>query len=76
LSSIEQKGKDFAITLFSTDDQGRLMTTDGFVVPEDYLKISHGYAITSHSSQGLTAKFAVVFGTSFAPGGYRHITAN
>jgi hypothetical protein len=41
------------------------VTTDGFVVPEDYLKIAHGYATTSHSSQGLTANFAVVFGASF-----------
>ena len=41
------------------------MTTGGFVVPEDYLKIAHGYATTSHSSQGLTANFAVVFGASF-----------
>jgi len=35
------------------------------VVPEDYLKIAHGYATTSHSSQGVTANFAVVFGASF-----------
>jgi conjugative relaxase-like TrwC/TraI family protein len=48
-----------------TDEQGRLVTTGGFVVPEDYLKIAHGYATTSHSSQGLTANFAVVFGASF-----------
>ena len=41
------------------------MTAGGFVVPEDYLKIAHGYATTSHSSQGLTANFAVVFGASF-----------
>ena len=41
------------------------MTTDGFVVPDDYLKIAHGYATTSHSSQGLTANFAVVFGAAF-----------
>jgi len=52
-------------TLAGTDEQGRLVTTDGFVVPEDYLKIAHGYATTSHSSQGLTANFAVVFGASF-----------
>src|SRR4030081_109658 len=52
-------------TLAETDEQGRLVTTDGFVVPEDYLKIAHGYATTSHSSQGLTANFAVVFGASF-----------
>src|SRR4029077_3344490 len=52
-------------TLAGTDEQGRLVTTDGFVVPEDYLKIAHGYATTSHSSQGLTANFAVVFGMSF-----------
>jgi hypothetical protein len=30
-----------------------------------YLKIAHGYATTSHSSQGLTANFAVVFGAAF-----------
>ena len=52
-------------SLAGTDEQGRLVTTDGFVVPEDYLKIAHGYATTSHSSQGLTANFAVVFGASF-----------
>ena len=52
-------------SLAGTDEQERLVTTDGFVVPEDYLKIAHGYATTSHSSQGLTANFAVVFGASF-----------
>src|SRR5258705_11003781 len=52
-------------SLAGTDEQGRLVTTDGFVVPEDYLKIAHGYATTSHSSQGLTANFAVGFGASF-----------
>jgi ATP-dependent exoDNAse (exonuclease V) alpha subunit len=52
-------------SLAGTDEQGRLVTTGGFVVPEDYLKIAHGYATTSHSSQGLTANFAVVFGASF-----------
>ena len=46
-------------------NKGRLVTAGGFVVPEDYLKIAHGYATTSHSSQGLTANFAVVFGASF-----------
>jgi hypothetical protein len=29
-------------SLAGTDEQGRLVTTDGFVVPEDYLKIAHG----------------------------------
>src|SRR5208283_4426034 len=52
-------------TLAGTDEQGRLVTTDGFVLPEDYLKLAHGYATTSHSSQGLTANFAVVFGAAF-----------
>src|SRR6202521_2190755 len=52
-------------SLAGADEQGRLVTTGGFVVPEDYLKIAHGYATTSHSSQGLTANFAVVFGASF-----------
>ena len=52
-------------SLAGTDEQGRLVTTGGFVVPEDYLKIAHGYATTSHSSQGLTANFAVVFGAAF-----------
>jgi ATP-dependent exoDNAse (exonuclease V) alpha subunit len=52
-------------TLAGTDDQGRLVTTDGFTVPDDYLKIAHGYATTSHSSQGLTTDFAVVFGVAF-----------
>src|SRR6266478_7615792 len=51
--------------LAGTDEQGRLVTTDGFVVPDDYLKIAHGYATTSHSSQGLTANYGVVFGAAF-----------
>src|SRR6202171_4573024 len=51
--------------LAGTDEQGRLVTTGGFVVPEGYLKIAHGYPTTSHSSQGLTANFSVVFGASF-----------
>jgi hypothetical protein len=34
-------------------------------VPDNYLKIANGYATTSHSSQGLTANFAVVFGAAF-----------
>jgi hypothetical protein len=52
-------------TLAETDEEGRLVTTDGFVVPSDYLKITHGYATTSHSSQGLTSNCAVVFGAAF-----------
>jgi hypothetical protein len=52
-------------TLAGTDSRGRLVTTDGFVVPSDYLKIAHGYATTSHSSQGLTSNYAVVFGAAF-----------
>jgi conjugative relaxase-like TrwC/TraI family protein len=52
-------------TLAGQDEKGRLVTTDGFVVPEDYLRIAHGYATTSHTSQGLTANFAVVFGAAF-----------
>ena len=31
-------------TLAGTDGEGRLVTTNGFVVPEHYLKIAHGYA--------------------------------
>ena len=52
-------------TLAGTDSAGRLVTTDGFVVPNDYLKIAHGYATTSHSSQGITSNYAVVFGAAF-----------
>jgi hypothetical protein len=52
-------------TLAGTDGEGRLVTTDGFVVPEHYLKIAHGYATTSHASQGLTTNFGVVFGSGF-----------
>jgi ATP-dependent exoDNAse (exonuclease V) alpha subunit len=52
-------------TLAGTDSDGRLVTTDGFVVPDDYLKVAHGYAATSHSSQGLTSNYAVVFGAVF-----------
>jgi len=52
-------------TLAGTDEVGRLVTTDGFVVPADYLKITHGYATTSYASQGLTAECAVVFGSGF-----------
>src|ERR1700741_711627 len=52
-------------TLGGTDKDGRLVTTDGVIVPKDYLKVTYGYATTSHASQGLTAEYAVVFGSSF-----------
>jgi conjugative relaxase-like TrwC/TraI family protein len=52
-------------TLAGTDAAGRLVTTDGFVVPADYLKITYGYSTTSHTSQGLTAEYAIVFGSGF-----------
>jgi phage/plasmid primase-like uncharacterized protein len=52
-------------TLAGADEAGRLVTSDGFIVPADYLKISFGYATTSHTSQGLTAEYAVVFGSGF-----------
>jgi ATP-dependent exoDNAse (exonuclease V) alpha subunit len=51
--------------LWARMNKGRLVTAGGFVVPEDYLKIAHGYATTGHSSQGLTANLALVFGASF-----------
>jgi len=52
-------------TIIGQDDQGRLLTTDGLTVPNNYLRISHGYATTSHTSQGVTAEKAVVFGERF-----------
>jgi hypothetical protein len=43
-------------SLAGTDEQGRLVTTGGFVVPEDYLKIAHGYATTSHLKPGFDSE--------------------
>jgi hypothetical protein len=43
-------------SLAGTDEQGRLVTTDGFVVPEDYLKLAHGYATTSPLKPGFDSE--------------------
>ena len=47
------------------DDQGWLVTSDGHRVSPRYLRLSHGYATTSHTAQGVTAQHAVVFGAKF-----------
>ena len=47
------------------DDQGWLVTSDGDRVSPRYLRLSHGYATTSHTAQGVTAQHAVVFGAKF-----------
>jgi ATP-dependent exoDNAse (exonuclease V) alpha subunit len=47
------------------DDQGWLVTIEGHRVSPRYLRLSHGYATTSHTAQGVTAQKAVVFGAKF-----------
>ena len=47
------------------EDQGWLVTSDGHRVSPRYLRLSHGYATTSHTAQGVTAQHAVVFGAKF-----------
>lgn len=52
-------------TIAGQDERGRLLTTEGLAVPNAYLRISHGYATTSHTAQGVTAQKGVVFGVKF-----------
>lgn len=47
------------------DEQGWLLTSEGHRVSPRYLRLSHGYATTSHTAQGVTAQHAVVFGARF-----------
>jgi conjugative relaxase-like TrwC/TraI family protein len=47
------------------DEQGWLLTSEGHRVSPRYLRLSHGYATTSHTAQGVTAQHAVVFGAKF-----------
>jgi hypothetical protein len=35
--------------------RGAIEITDGRIIPPDFRRITHGYAVTSHASQGLTA---------------------
>jgi conjugative relaxase-like TrwC/TraI family protein len=52
-------------TLVGTNVDGQLVMDNGFVVPNDYLRLAYGYATTSHSSQGRTGEYGIVFGSSF-----------
>jgi conjugative relaxase-like TrwC/TraI family protein len=42
------------VTVKAVDKEGRIALTDGRSIPPDYRRFCHGYAITSHASQGKT----------------------
>ena len=41
-------------------DQGDIKLTNGFVVPQDYGGLTHGYVVTSHASQGKTVDVSLI----------------
>jgi conjugative relaxase-like TrwC/TraI family protein len=43
---------------------GRIMLTDGRVIPQDYRAFTHGYAVTSHAAQGKTVNEVLVVASS------------
>jgi conjugative relaxase-like TrwC/TraI family protein len=42
------------VTVRTVDKEGRINLTDGRSIPPDYRRFCHGYAVTSHASQGKT----------------------
>jgi len=56
LGTIQQIGEDGRITVRMDGDKGKTITFD----PSEMRHFDHGYAVTSHSSQGLTAERVLV----------------
>jgi conjugative relaxase-like TrwC/TraI family protein len=52
-------------TVAGQDEKGWLLTNECHRVSPRYLRLTHGYATTSHTAQGVTAQNAVVFGAKF-----------
>jgi hypothetical protein len=52
------------VTVKSVHHDGSLSLTDGRTVPADYRKFAHGYAVTSHASQGKTVDEVLVVASS------------
>ena len=56
LGTIQQIGEDGRITVSMDGDKGKTITFD----PSEMRHFDHGYAVTSHSSQGLTAERVLI----------------
>jgi len=48
------------VTVAKVEPDGKIMTREGKVIPADYHRLTHGYALTSHRSQGRTADHVIV----------------
>jgi len=48
------------VTVKTVDKDGRIALTDGRFIPADYRMFCHGYAVTSHASQGKTVDEVIV----------------
>lgn len=42
------------------ENNGRVVTREGIVIPSEYRQFTHGYVVTSHKSQGKTADHVVI----------------
>ena len=52
------------VTVRAVDKEGRIALTDGRSIPPDYRKFCHGYAVTSHASQGKTVDEVLLVASS------------
>lgn len=50
------------VTVRTHDHKGRIVLTDGRVLPNDYMTYTHGWAVTAHASQGKTVDSVIVAG--------------
>jgi len=48
------------VTVAKMKPDGEIVTSDGKVIPADYHRLTHGYALTSYRSQGRTADHVIV----------------
>ena len=54
------------VTVSRVDEQGRIHLADGRIMPADYRRFAHGYAVTAHHSQGKTVDSVIITGDSMS----------
>ena len=54
------------VTVSRVDESGKIHLTDGRVMPENYRHFTHGYAVTTHASQGKTVDAVIITGDSMS----------
>lgn len=52
-------------TVASVTPDGCIVIADGRAVPSTFLRLTYGYATTSHTAQGITTEYSVAFGRRY-----------